>query len=116
MKIALDPFMHRHVPLEKLPRLAKDLEKLLVEARQECPSWLEEMAKSARFGSSGGGYGGRGGGGRSGGYGGGGRSGGGGGWGGGGGGDSWGGGGGGGDRWGSSRGGGGGGGGSGWDE
>ncbi|MBR9771461.1 protein iolH [Halomonas litopenaei] len=25
MKIALDPFMHRHVPLEKLPRLAKDL-------------------------------------------------------------------------------------------
>lgn len=97
-------------------RLAKDLEKILVEARQECPSWLEEMAKSARFGSSGGGYGGRGGGGRSGGYGGGGRSGGGGGWGGGGGGDSWGGGGGGGDRWGSSRGGGGGGGGSGWDD
>lgn len=25
MKIALDPFMHRHVPLDDLPRLAADL-------------------------------------------------------------------------------------------
>jgi hypothetical protein len=85
-------------------RLAKDLEKILSDAHQEIPGWLEEMAKSARFGG-GGGYGGRGGGGRYGGGGGGGGGrygGGGGGWGGGGGG--WGGGGG---SWGDRGGGGG---------
>ena len=49
-------------------RLAKDLEKILSDAKQEVPAWLDEMARSSRFGSGGGGssYG-RGGGGRGGG-------------------------------------------------
>ena len=52
---------------QKDARLAKELEKILADARQEVPSWLDDMARSCRFGSSGGGGygGGRGGGGRS---------------------------------------------------
>ncbi|KAJ1474511.1 P-loop containing nucleoside triphosphate hydrolase protein, partial [Baffinella frigidus] len=43
---------------EKDARLAKDLEKILVEARQEVPSWLEEMGRHSRLSGGGGGYGG----------------------------------------------------------